>query len=150
MPAFYVLEYPTWASAFALTKDNQVVMIKQYRHGIEQVTIEIPGGVVDKSEDSADAIRRELLEETGYRFDSVEYMGKICANPSTGNNYLHMYIATGGEKVAEQKLDETEDVEVVIYTIDEVKQLLKENKIVQSLHATCIFYALNKLGVMNY
>jgi ADP-ribose pyrophosphatase len=150
MPAFYVLEYPTWASAFALTKDNKVVMIKQYRHGIEDVTIEIPGGVVDKGEASADAVRRELLEETGYRFDSVEYMGKICANPSTGNNYLHMYIAIGGEKVAEQKLDETEDVEVVIYTIDEVKQLLKENKIVQSLHATCIFYALNKLGEMNY
>lgn len=150
MPAFYVMEYPTWASAFALTKDNKVLMIKQYRHGIEEVTIEIPGGVVDDGEDSSDAIQRELLEETGYRFDSVEYMGKICANPSTGNNYLHMYIATGGEKVAEQKLDETEDVEVVIYTLDEVRQLLKENKIVQSLHATCIFYALNKIGEMSY
>ena len=150
MPAFYVMEYPTWAAAFALTKDNKVLMIKQYRHGIEEITTEIPGGVVDKGEDSADAVQRELLEETGYRFDSIEYMGKICANPSTGNNYLHMYLARGGEKVAEQKLDETEDVEVVIYTIDEVKQLLRENKIVQSLHATCIFYALNKIGEMNY
>ena len=77
-------------------------------------------------------------------------MGKICANPSTGDNYLHMFLAKGGEKVAEQKLDETEDVEVVSHTIDEVKQMLKENKIVQSLHATCIFYALNKIGEMNY
>jgi ADP-ribose pyrophosphatase len=150
MPAFYVMEYPTWAAAFALTKDNKVLMIKQYRHGIEEVTTEIPGGVVDDGEESSDAIRRELLEETGYQFESIEFMGKICANPSTGDNYLHMFLAKGGEKVAEQKLDETEDVEVVSHTIDEVKQMLKENKIVQSLHATCIFYGLNKIGEMNY
>src|SRR5215203_3381112 len=142
MPAFYVLEYPTWVSAFALTKDNKVVMIKQYRHGIEEVTTEVPGGVVDAGEDSETAIRRELMEETGYKFESLEFLGKICANPSTGNNYLHMFLASGGEKVAEQKLDETEDVEVVVYSIDEVKALLKENNIVQSLHVSCIFYAL--------
>ena len=150
MPAFYVMEYPTWAAAFALTKDNKVLMIKQYRHGIEEVTTEIPGGVVDDGEDSSDAIRRELLEETGYEFESIEFMGKICANPSTGDNYLHMFLAKGGEKVAEQKLDETEDVEVVSHTIDEVKQMLKENRIVQSLHATCILYALNKIREMSY
>ena len=150
MPAFYVQEYPAWASAFALTKDNKVLMIKQYRHGIEEVTIEVPGGVVDKGEEPSTAIRRELLEETGYEFESFEFLGKVCANPSTADNYLHMYLARGGEKVAEQKLDETEDVEVVIYTIDEVKQLLKENKIVQSLHVSCIFYALDRLGEMKY
>jgi ADP-ribose pyrophosphatase len=150
MPAFYVQEYPEWASAFALTKDNKVVMIKQYRHGIEQITTEIPGGVVDEREEPIAAIKRELLEETGYQFDSFEFLGKVCANPSTGNNFLHMFLAKGGEKVAEQKLDETEDVEVIVYTIDEVKQLLKENVIVQSLHVSCIFYALNKLGEMKY
>lgn len=150
MPAFYVNEYPTWVSAFALTKDNKAVMIKQYRHGIEEITTEVPGGVVDKGEEPEAAIRRELMEETGYEFESFEFLGRVCANPSTGNNYLHMFLAKGGEKVAEQKLDETEDVEVTIYTIDEVKQLLKENKIVQSLHVSCIFYALNKLGEMKY
>jgi 8-oxo-dGTP pyrophosphatase MutT (NUDIX family) len=150
MPAFYVNEYPTWVSAFALTKDNKVVMIKQYRHGIAEITTEVPGGVVDKGEEPEAAIRRELMEETGYEFGSFEFLGKVCANPSTGNNYLHMFLARDGEKVGEQKLDETEDVEVVVYTIDEVKQLLKENKIVQSLHVSCIFYALNRLGEMEY
>ena len=150
MPAFYVLEYPTWVSAFALTKDNKVVMIKQYRHGIEEITTEVPGGVVDQGEDSETAIRRELMEETGYEFESLEFLGKVCANPSTGDNYLHMYLARGGEKVADQKLDETEDVEVVIYTIDEVKKLLRENKILQSLHVSCIFYALNRIEEMQY
>lgn len=150
MQAFYVQEYPEWASAFALTKDNKVLMIKQYRHGIEQITTEVPGGVVDKGEEPLTAIRRELLEETGYQFESFEFLGKVCANPSTGDNFLHMFLASGGEKVAEQKLDETEDVEVVAYSIDELKQLLKENKIVQSLHVSCIFYALNHLKEMKY
>lgn len=146
MPAFYVLEYPTWVTALAITKEGKVVMVQQYRHGIEEVCIETPGGVVDAGEEPETAIKRELLEETGYAFDTFECLGKVCANPSTGNNYLYMYLATGGVKVAEQNLDETEDVEVKFFTIEEVKNLIKENKIVQALHTSCIFYALNRLN----
>ena len=150
MPAYYVLEYPTWSTVFALTKDNKAVFVKQYRHGLGVVSIETPGGVVDQGETPEQAVKRELIEETGYEFESLEYLGKISANPATTNNYMHMYLAKGGEKIAEQSLDETEDVEVVLYTLDEVKQLLKNNQIVQSLHVTCMFYALNHLGEMKY
>ncbi|MEI6949378.1 NUDIX hydrolase [Paraflavisolibacter sp. H34] len=150
MPAFYVLEYPTWVTALALTKDNKVVMVKQYRHGIEEIGIETPGGVVDAGEEPLTAIKRELLEETGHEFESFEYLGKICANPSTGNNFMHMYLATGGEKVTGQSLDEHEDLEVLLYDLDEVKQLLKENRIMQALHTATLFYGLNKLGEMKY
>lgn len=150
MPAFYVNEYPDWVSGFALTKDNKVVMVKQYRHGIGQVCIETPGGVMDAGEDPETAMRRELMEETGYQFQSAEFLGQVCANPSTGNNYLNMFLLTGGEKTGTQSLDETEDLEVALYTIDELKVLLKENKIMQSMHVSCIFYALNRLGQMQY
>jgi ADP-ribose pyrophosphatase len=150
MPAYYTLEYPTWVSAFALTKDNKVVMVKQYRHGLEVISTELPGGVVDKGESPEFAIKRELKEETGYTFESYEYLGRISANPATTNNYMQMYLARGGEKVSEQSLDETEDVEVLIYDIKEVKQLLRENKIVQALHVTCILYALERLGELTY
>ncbi|MFL5789475.1 MAG: NUDIX hydrolase [Flavisolibacter sp.] len=150
MPAYYTLEYPTWVSAFALTKDNKVVMVKQYRHGLEVISTELPGGVVDKGESPEFAIKRELKEETGYTFESYEYLGKISANPATTNNYMQMYLARGGEKVSEQSLDETEDVEVLIYDIKEVKQLVRENKIVQALHVTCILYALERLGELTY
>ncbi len=150
MPAYYILEYPTWASVFALTKDNKAVFVKQYRHGLGVVSIETPGGVVDPGETPEQAIKRELIEETGYEFESLEYLGKISANPATTNNYMHMYVAKGGEKVAEQSLDETEDVEVVLYTLEEVKQLLRNNQIVQSLHVSTMFYALNHLGEMQY
>ena len=150
VPAFYVNEYPDWANAFALTKEGEVVMVKQYRHGIGEVGIELCGGVIEENESWQDGMRRELLEETGYAFETMEYLGKISPNPSTTNNWVHMFLATGGIKVAEQNLDESEDVEVLLMSIDEVKQLVKENKIAQSLHVTSIFYALDKLGEMQY
>ena len=147
---YYILEYPDWATAFALTEDNEVVMVRQYRHGLGVISTELPGGVMDKDETPQQAITRELKEETGYEFSSVEYLGKVSPNPATSTNYMHMFLMKGGKKVSEQKLDATEDVEVLIHTIDEVKQMMKENKIVQSLHCTTAFYALNKLGLLNY
>jgi ADP-ribose pyrophosphatase len=146
VPTFYVNEYPEWVNALALTKNGKVVLVKQYRHGIGSVGIELPGGVAEEGESMEEACRRELKEETGYEFETFEYLGKICANPSTTNNYMHMFLATGGEKVAEQALDDTEDVEVQFCTIEEVKELVRSNQIVQSLHVNCILYALMKLG----
>ena len=150
VPAYYILEYPTWVNAFALTEDGKVLMVRQYRHGLGVVDLEVVGGVVDKGEDPETAIRRELLEETGYQFTSFEFLGKICANPATTNNYTYFYLAQGGVKVGEQNLDDTEDIEVVLLGMDELKELVRKNGIVQALHATCIFYALEKLGILKY
>ncbi len=150
VPAFYVQEYPEWVNAFALTKDNRVVMVKQYRHGIEETGIELPGGVAEEGETMEEAVRREIKEETGYEFGYYEYLGKICANPSTTNNFMHMFLATDGERVADPQLDDLEDLEVVLYSIEEVKEMLKGNKIMQSLHTNCIFYALHTLGKLSY
>lgn len=150
IPSFYVIEYPEWVNVFALTEEGQVVMVKQYRHGLKQTSIELPGGVVDEGEDIEAAARRELMEETGYEFSYYEYLGKICANPSTTNNFMHMYLARGGRKVGEQDLDHSEEIEVMLMSIEDVKQLVREHKIVQSLHTNCIFYALNKLGELTY
>lgn len=150
MQAYYTLEYPAWVSAFAMTKDNKVLFVKQYRHGLGVVSTELPGGVVDAGESIEQAMARELKEETGYEFESFEMIGRISANPATTNNYMHMFIATGGVKVAEQKLDETEEIEVLHYSIEEVKTLVREHKIIQALHTATIFYALEKLGLMEY
>jgi 8-oxo-dGTP pyrophosphatase MutT (NUDIX family) len=143
---YYVLEYNNWVNAVAITEDNKVIMVHQYRHAAEIVSLEIPGGVIDEGESPKQALRRELLEETGYQFDDFELLCTVYANPSTANNHTFCYLAKGGKKVQEQSLDEQEEIIVETFTIPEVKQLLAENKIAQALHCTGLFYALMKIS----
>ncbi len=151
MEKFFVYEFPSWVTAACLTRDNQWVMVRQYRHGIGEIGIETPGGVVDDADKTLeDAARREVMEETGYSFDKYEYLGKISPNPSTNNNVMHLFLATGGVKTGEQKLDENEDIEIVLMSMNELKDLLRKNEIMQSMHVTCLFYALEKLGELKY
>lgn len=148
---YYVYEFPTWVTAVAMTEEGEVVLERQYRHALGETCIEIPGGCVDDTDSNLEeAIKRELLEETGYAFSSYEYLGKISANPSTNSNLMHMYLAKGGKKVASQELDHNEEIEIELATIDELKQLLRENKIVQAMHVTCIMYALERMGELKY
>jgi ADP-ribose pyrophosphatase len=148
---YYVYEFPDWVTAFALTEDGNVILEKQYRHALGEVCIEIPGGVVDATDaDYEAAIKRELMEETGYTFSSFEYLGKTSANPSTNSNLMYMFLAKGGKKVAAQDLDANEEIEVTLATIDEVKEMLRENKIIQSMHVTCMMSALSALGEVRW
>ncbi|MEO8795565.1 MAG: NUDIX hydrolase [Daejeonella sp.] len=146
---YYVLEYPDWVNAVALTDDNQVIMIKQYRHAAGEVILEIPGGCIDKGEKPEEAVKRELLEETGYEFDNIEFLSSLYANPATGNNKTHCFLATGGKKVQEQELDGGEEIVVELISLERLKQLLLENEIGQALHTSGIFYSLFKLGLIH-
>ncbi|HEU5167617.1 MAG TPA: NUDIX hydrolase [Chitinophagaceae bacterium] len=148
---YYVYEFPEWATAFALTEDNKVILVRQYRHAVGEVNVELPGGCVDDSDESFEkAIARELSEETGYSFSSYEYLGKTSANSSTNSNWMHMFLAKGGKKTGEQELDHNEEIIVELYSIDELKKMVRENKIIQSMHVTCILYALEKLRELSY
>ena len=123
---YFVYEFPTWVIADALTKDGRFILERQYRHAAGITIYELPGGCVDDTDPSLEfAVRRELLEETGYSFSSLEYLGKTSANPSTNSNWAHMYLATGGERTREQHLDANEEIEVYLYTVDELRQLLR-------------------------
>jgi ADP-ribose pyrophosphatase len=137
--------------AVALTTDGKIILERQYRHALKQINYENPGGCVDDTDASLQAaIARELLEETGYEFDHYEYLTKTACNPSSNNNWMHIFLATGGKPVQQQQLDHSEDIELHFFSIDEIKQLLKEHKIIQSMHVTALFYALEKLGKLNY
>ncbi len=148
---YYVYEFSTWVGALPVTEEGKIIMVRQYRHALGETCLEIPGGCVDDTDTNVEyAVARELLEETGYSFTSFDYLGRISPNPSTNSNLLHMFLARGGKKVGEQNLDENEEIEVVEMTLDELKQLLRENKIVQAMHVSCILYALEKLGELHY
>lgn len=148
---YYVLEYTDWATALPITEEGKVIMVKQYRHALGEVGIELPGGCVDDTDAAIeDAIRRELLEETGYAFETVHYLGRTSANPSTNANLMHMFVATGGRKVQEQHLDPNEQIEVMELDWNEFIQLVEEKRIVQSMHMTTIFYAMRYLEKIKF
>ncbi len=130
---YYVLEYPNWVNAIAVTKEHKIIMVRQYRHGADIISLEVPGGVIDGDESPEVAIKRELLEETGYSFDSAELIVSSYPNPATANNVTFTYLMLGGTKTHAQHLDEHEILEVEEYSIEDVKKLLSDNKIAQAL-----------------
>jgi len=98
---FYRIDSADWVNVVPLTDAGEIVMVRQFRHGSREVTLEIPGGMVDPGEAPAAAAARELLEETGYRAGQVVSLGEVNPNPALFGNRVHTYLATGCEHVAE-------------------------------------------------
>ncbi|HEY5462268.1 MAG TPA: NUDIX hydrolase [Hanamia sp.] len=143
---YFVVELPATACAVAITKKGKVLMVRQYRHPIQETLLEIPGGFIDENETPEQAMKRELKEETGYEFSSIIKVGKIAANPGVLNNYTYLFLAGGGIKTSGQKLDKNEELEVEKISLKKLKKLFLENKIMQATHNSCVFYALKELG----
>ena len=141
-----VLEFRSWANILAVTKDNEVVLIKQYRHGVQDVLWEIPGGVVERGEDPADGVKRELLEETGYKASKVIPVGKFYPNPALQTNTMYAFLALDAEKVGEQHLDDGEQIEVHLVPLDEVLAMTKRSEFSHGLEVAVLFYAFTHLG----
>jgi ADP-ribose pyrophosphatase len=146
---YYVVELPTSATALPITADGRIVLVKQYRHPIGEIILETPGGFIDEGEAMVVGMRRELMEETGYHFDSIEHVGRVAANPGLLDNYTELFVATGGKKISGQQLDHNEEIEIVLVTMEELLQLLLTGQIKQSLHVNCIFFALQRLGKLH-
>lgn len=148
VPSYYVVELPTTVCAVAITEENEVLMVRQYRHPVKETLLEIPGGFIDEGETPEEAMRRELKEETGYEFSSVINVGRIAANPGVLDNFTYLFLAKGGIKTSEQNLDQNEELHVEKISITELKNLLLENKMMQALHNNCIFYSLREMGLL--
>jgi len=130
---FFVLESRDWVNVIPLTPDNRVVLIRQYRHGTREVTLEIPGGLVEDHDSAEDAGRRELMEETGYRDSAMIPLGVVHPNPAFLNNCCHTFIARDVYRAGAQMQDEKEDIEVLLRPLERIPRLIREGEITHSL-----------------
>lgn len=135
IPSYYVLEYPNWISVIGLTKKQELIMVKQYRHGIGKVAYELCAGMAEAGDvNPMETAKREMLEETGYGKGNWQEWMVISANPGTHSNLTYCYLATDLELLAEQQLDETEQLSVHLFSVEEVKKMLLNNEFLQALH----------------
>lgn len=134
VPEYYVLEYPTWVNIIAITEEGQFVLVRQYRHALDIVAYELCAGTMEASDESPmEAAKRELLEETGYAGGEWTELTVLSANPTSMNNLNHTFIAKGVKKVASQHLDETEDITVHLFSLEELVSLLRRDEMKQAL-----------------
>ncbi|MEH2090570.1 NUDIX hydrolase [Nostoc sp.] len=148
---YYVLEYPTWVNVVALTKNQEVILVKQYRHGLKKTILELPSGAVE-TEDvlPVEAAKRELLEETGYTSNQFIETGILSPNPANHTNLTHCFLATDVERVADLKLDITEQIDVVLLPLERLIKNIDNGILLQTLHISSLFFALRKLGKMQF
>lgn len=148
---YYVVEVPDWCNTIILTKDERVILVRQYRYAADQITFELPGGLIEKGEDPMNAAKREMEEETGFTSDEFELISKVSPNPSINNNTAYFYLARNAYPIANIKnMDEFEDIDVVSFSKEELWQLLKENKIQHGVQVGPLYAAFVKLGWLQY
>ena len=130
---FYVIEAPDWINVVPLTDAGEVVLIEQYRHGAEEVSLEIPGGMVDEGESPREAAGRELLEETGYAASEIVYLGRTRPNPAIQDNWIHTFLARGAEFRHDPVFDGTEHTVVRLVPLERIPSLIAGGEIDHSL-----------------
>jgi 8-oxo-dGTP pyrophosphatase MutT (NUDIX family) len=138
---FFILDSNPWVNVIPLTPERQVVMIQQYRHGIRDITLEIPGGLIEPEDTPAGAALRELREETGYRSDEIIDLGCVHPNPAIQSNLCHTFLAKNVRSAGDQAMDEKEDIEVVLHPLEDIPRLIRQGSITHSL-VIVAFYRL--------
>lgn len=135
-------EFRSWANVLALTKDQQVVVIRQYRHGVQEVLREFPGGVVEDGEDPREGAMRELREETGYTAAEFIEVGRFYPNPALQTNTMYFYLALGAERVEGQHLDAAEEIDVELLPLDELIDQARRGEFRHALQLAGLFHTL--------
>jgi 8-oxo-dGTP pyrophosphatase MutT (NUDIX family) len=145
---YFINIRPDIALVFPLTINGDVVFVRQYRHGVREILIELPAGSFDpQTENSLEAAHRELEEETGYISDCLVKIGTLYDNPVKDTNKIHVFLAKNAVPLGKQNLDITEDIEIVLIPLQDVEQKIFAREIAVSGSIAAIFLALNFLSL---
>lgn len=143
---YYVQEFPHWVNVLAITEERHAVLIRQYRHGLGEVSWELPAGVLDEGESLLDGAQRELLEETGYSGGTWTPLMELSANPALQNNISYSFLAEGVSLSGTQHLDPTEEITVHLMPLDRLREIVFDGGMIQALHAAPILKYLLQNG----
>ncbi len=130
---FFVINAPDWVNVVALTPDQRLVLVRQFRFGTDDFSVEIPGGVIEKGEDCLAAGLRELREESGYVGESARLLGSVHPNPAIQNNRCHLVLVENARREAKLDWDPDEELEVLTRPVDEVYALAYAGGITHAL-----------------
>lgn len=136
---FVVLNPPDWVNVIALSSDHQIVLVKQFRYGLNDFTLEIPGGMIDQGEDCLVAGLRELREETGFEGGHAQLLGSVDPNPAIQSNRSHLVLVTDVKRTAQLAWDPDEEIEISLQPVDEVLNLARNGGITHSLVLNALF-----------
>ncbi len=140
---FFVIENPDWINVIPVTPDREVVLIEQFRHGIQEFTLEIPGGMVDRGESPLIAASRELTEETGYVSSDLIQMGKSRPNPAIQDNWIYHFLAPDCRYTGQANFDEHESIVTKLVPLKEIPEMITNGEIGHSLVVAAFHYLGN-------
>ena len=145
---FYVSECNDWVQVIAINTHHQLILVRQFRFGTKQLSLETPGGLIEHNESPINAAERELLEETGYKGSQPILIKTLYPNPAIQRNKLHIVLIDQCKKVSEQQLDPTEDISIELVPIDQCMQKIYTGDISHGIAALSIlmyhFYTNNQ------
>jgi 8-oxo-dGTP pyrophosphatase MutT (NUDIX family) len=148
---FSVMESNEWAVVIPVIKTekgNEFVMVRQWRHGLKKISVEFPGGVIEKGEDIAEGAKRELREETAFTANKFTLLASMSPNPAIMSNAVHFFLAEDLVSIGEQDLDKDEFIEIETHPVDEVIKNMGTPPYVHSLMAAALFFFKQKYNTV--
>ncbi|WP_155476756.1 NUDIX hydrolase [Heliobacterium mobile] len=137
---YYLFHYPDWVVVVPVTKQGKIVLVRQYRPGIDQVDWELPSGAMDKRDDSPEAAAvRELREETGYAGVEAEFIASLTVHPSAFCNRCYIFLVQESEKVSEPQPDETEWIESAEFTWSQLEDMIMQSEFIMAPHIGALY-----------
>ncbi len=145
-----LIEHPGAVAILAITPDNKIIMVEQYRKALERSIIEVPAGKLEKGESPETSAMRELEEETGYTAESLELIQSFSTSPGFADEVIHLFLAEGLKKAESgAQLDEDEFVDLLEVTIEEAEEMMQDNRIYDAKTAFAVLWAKQRLSIEN-